>query len=157
MSLSKKYCIILLLFLTFPNITYAEPMAYSTEIATLTIAMEASGEGPNGELAVAFVLLNRIKAGKWGSNLASVSLARKQFSCWNEDDPNRLRAARLDNSDPVIISAQKALNLALSGAIPDPTKGATHYYAASIQPPFWASSGNFLIQIGNHRFYNNVP
>lgn len=131
-------------------------MAYSVQIAAATIAMEASGEGQDGQLAVAFVLINRLKTGRWGSTLASVALARKQFSCWNEDDPNRLRMAGMKNADPAILAAEKALDLASSGGS-DPTHGATHYYSITMsEPPEWASQATFLVQIGNHRFYNNV-
>ena len=84
-------------------------MAYSQQIATATIAMEASGEGPDGELAVAHTLLNRVKDGRWGRNLASVCLWKKQFSCWNDEDPNRIRFANMDNADPALQAAAKAL------------------------------------------------
>ena len=158
--LLKRICFIayiLSFFLTQPvYAAHNRHMAYSVEIATATIAMEASGEGPDGELAVAFVLINRLKTGRWGSTLAAVALARKQFSCWNEDDPNRMRMALMKNADPAIVSAQAALDKATSNN-PDPTKGATHYYSVDMpQPPFWASTATFLVQIGKHRFYGNV-
>lgn len=131
-------------------------MAYSQQLATATIAMEASGEGEDGELAVAFVLVNRVKTGRWGDNFASVVLAPRQFSCWNTDDPNRFRLARMSNDHPDLQAAAAALNKALGGS-PDPTLGATHYYAVSMPaPPGWATTAHFLIQIGKHRFYNNV-
>lgn len=131
-------------------------MAYSQEIATATIAMEASGEGADGEKAIAFVLLNRVKDGRWGNNLASVALAPEQFSCWNTSDPNRKRMAKMDDDDPIIKSAATAIAQAQTG-LPDPTLGATHYYSVDMpKPPFWALTGHFLVQIGKHRFYNNV-
>jgi spore germination cell wall hydrolase CwlJ-like protein len=62
----------------------------------------------------------------------------------------------MKNNDPAILSAISALNKAASGA-PDPTKGATHYYAVTLQaPPEWANGANFTVQIGKHRFYNGV-
>lgn len=130
-------------------------MAYSQELATATIAMEASGEGEQGELAVAFVLVNRMKDGRWGSNLASVVLAPEQFSCWNTKDPNRRRIADMKNVDTALQAAGVALGRALSG-YPDPTMGATHYYSVDIPAPDWAATGQFLVQIGKHRFYNKV-
>lgn len=149
-----------LLFLILSQPVYAAQkhhMAYSAEIATLTIAMEARGEGPDGELAVAFVLLNRLKLAKWGSTLASVALAKKQFSCWNEGDPNRHTIAELKTDDPVILAARTALDRASSG-VSDPTHGATHYYAVTLpEAPDWANSGTFLVQIGKQRFYKDIP
>jgi len=131
-------------------------VAYSLQIATATIYMEASGEGPQGELAVAHVLLNRQADGRWGKTLAQVCLAPEQFSCWNTTDPNRRRMAALGNDDPALLSANAALGAAQGGAA-DPTRGATHYYSAKMpSPPEWAGSGRFLVQIGNHRFYDQV-
>lgn len=131
-------------------------MAYSQEIAAATVAMEASGEGEDGLRAVAYVLVNRMKDGRWGDNLASVALAPEQFSCWNTHDPNRQRIAKMKNADPLLLSAINYLNGAL-GDVPDPTMGATHYYSVDMpKPPLWALSGNFLVQIGKHRFYNKV-
>lgn len=132
-------------------------MAYSEQLATATIAMEARGEGPDGELAVAFVLRNRMNDGRWGSNLASVVLAPEQFSGWNTSDPNRKTLAEMKNDDPVLQGAAKALELAFSG-LTDITEGATHYYSVKAKaPPFWITKGTFTVQIGNHRFYKNVP
>ena len=39
----------------------------------------------------------------------------------------------------------------------DPSLGATHYFAVSIPAPAWAATGEFTTQVGNHRFYKNVP
>lgn len=131
-------------------------MAYNQEIATATIAMEASGEGQLGEDAVAFVLVNRVKDGRWGTNLASVCLAPEQFSGWNTFDSNRKRIANLKNADPILQAAALALAKALTG-YPDPTLGATHYYSVDMPaPPPWALTGHFLTQIGKHRFYDKV-
>lgn len=123
----------------------------------MTIAMEASGEGEKGEIAVAFVLLNRMKTGRWGDNLASVVLAAEQFSCWNTKDPNRQRIAKTKNADPIFITAGAALNKALNG-YPDPTGGATHYYSIDMEEaPYWVEKSYFTVQIGKHRFYKGVP
>lgn len=132
-------------------------VAYSQELAVMTIAMEASGEGDDGQLAVAFVLVNRLKDGRWGSNLASVVLWPEQFSGWNTHDPNRMRLARMMNADQAILTAGFALNKAVRGSVTDPTMGATHYYSEDMpQPPSWAATGHFLVQIGKHRFYDKV-
>lgn len=119
--------------------------------------MEASGEGDEGMIAVAYVLLNRMKDGRWGDNLAEVCLAPEQFSCWNTNDPNRKRMARMKNADPLALGALSALGKAFRGAIVDPTLGATHYYSTDVGEPDWAAKGHFLIQIGKQRFYDKVP
>lgn len=145
------------IFWASPCSAYSLSMAYSEQLATATIAMEASGEDADGQLAVAFVLRNRMNDGRWGTNLASVVLAPEQFSCWNTEDPNRKRLAAMKNDDPVLTTAAKVLGLAFSG-LSDPTNGATHYYSVKIkEAPFWVAKGIFTVQIGNHRFYKDVP
>ena len=65
--------------------------SFETSCAIRTIWGEARGEGEPGMTAVAHVLLNRLKDGRWGTALGSVCLAPYQFSCWNIGDPNRAR------------------------------------------------------------------
>ncbi len=46
----------------------------------------------------------------------------------------------------------------IRGEVPDPTGGATHYYATTMpRPPAWVKGATFTVQIGAHRFYRNVP
>lgn len=130
-------------------------MAFSVELGVATVVMEASNQGYDVMLAVAFVLLNRIKDGRWGTNLASVCLAPEQFSCWNTKDRNRKRLAEMRNDDPSLLLAQKAL-LDASNGVPDPSHGATHYYSIDIPAPSWAASGRFLVQHNELRFYDEV-
>lgn len=130
-------------------------MAFSIELGVATIVMEASNQGEDVLLAVAFVLLNRIKDGRWGTNLASVCLAPEQFSCWNTKDPNRKRIAEMRNDDPNLLTAKKVLLDASNGA-PDPSLGATHYYSTDIPEPDWVPGARFLVQLQDIRFYNEV-
>lgn len=60
-----------------------------TEILALTIIGEARGEPIQGQVAVGCVIRNRMMASpnKYKS-LSDVCLEPKQFSCWNETDPN---------------------------------------------------------------------
>lgn len=146
--------------LGFPSLVFAKGkhhMAYSVQLASATIVMEASGEGEEGMEAVAFVLVNRVKDGRWGENLASVVLAPAQFSCWNTTDPNRRRIAEMKNDDPVLLKAIELVALAMDGSKPDPTQGATHYYSTTMaKPPVWAMTATFVVQIGKQRFYKDV-
>jgi spore germination cell wall hydrolase CwlJ-like protein len=128
-------------------------MAYDTELATMTVYMEASGEGPEGMLAVAFVLVNR-KNRTYGHTLATVCLEPLQFSCWNTSDPNRIRMAQLNDLDPTLGEAEHAVTTAINGSEPDPTHGAVNYYATSMRtPPDWAKRMTFTVELGKHRFY----
>ena len=133
-------------------------MAYDAQIAALTIFCEASGEPYEGKLGVAASLFNRLKAGRFGKTIASVCLARYQYSEWNDDkadNANLRRGASVPDNDPVLSECSRAYYEALAGA--DPTHGATHYYAVSIPAPSWAATGEFTVQLGHHKFFRNVP
>lgn len=132
-------------------------MAFSEQIAVATIAMEARNQDIATQLAVAFTLLNRVRDGRWGSNLASVCLAREQFSSWNTSDPNRQWLASAQNGDPALLTAAEVLKEAVNGSVVDPSHGATHYYSTDIPPPQWAAKARFLVQRGALRFYDQVP
>lgn len=132
-------------------------MDFAKEIAARTIWMEARGEGAIGEDAVAHVLLNRVRAGHWGPNLASVCLAAYQFSCWNTADPNRWSVARLPDDDSALQACRDQLDLAEGEA--DPTGGATHYLTRDVLEhgaPLWVNGATRTAEIGHHVFFKDV-
>jgi len=128
---------------------------FAEEVAVRTLYGEARGEPREGQRAVAHVLWNRVRDGRWGKTLATVCLARMQFSCWNASDPNRDQIAALRDDDPILQKLYSILDEARIES--DPTGGATHYYSTSmIQPPKWSIGATFCGQIGHHRFYRDV-
>lgn len=147
-----------------------------TDIATLarTIWGEARGEPFLGKLAVGWVVVNRAgRPGWWGGpDLRSVCLKPWQFSCWNQNDPNRARmltlaigaplqsAERNGLEDSVFRDCYAAAVLAAGGHLPDPTSGATHYFAAQLarqgRPPAWAEGRHPVASIGGHLFFKEV-
>ena len=133
-------------------------MAFDTQIGTATVYLEASQEPPEGKSAVAHVLVNRVKDGRWGASITSVCLARMQFSCWNTDAGDardRDRLGKVSDSDPVLVACGAVLQLALDGNV-DPTGGATHYFAETIAPPAWVQGATFCGKFGSQLFYRNV-
>ena len=132
-------------------------MSWSKDVAIRTVWMEARGEGQDGMRAVAHVLVNRLKDGRWGNTLAQVCQASAQFSCWSTRDPN-LHACNLQPEDlPLFVQIGEWLDAALAGEEPDPTYGATHYYATSmINPPYWTATAKLTVVINHHRFYKGV-
>ena len=95
----------------------------------------------------------------WGSSAEEVCLRPWQFSCWNENDPNRARIEAVGKgSDKHNRNFQSCLRIAkraLAGTLKDPTAGATHYHAEDMKPP-WARDRKPSAEIGRHLFYNNV-
>lgn len=131
---------------------------FDRELAARTTWMEARGEGASGIDAVAHVLVNRVRAGRWGASLASVCLAPYQFSCWNTADPNRSAMAKLADDDAVLAQCRAAVGAALAGAA-DPTGGATHYVTKAVleqMAPPWTSAATRCAEIGHHVFFKNV-
>jgi N-acetylmuramoyl-L-alanine amidase len=130
----------------------------------LTIYGEARGETFQGRLAVACVIQNRLRSGRWGTNYTDVCTARKQFSCWNVKDPNRALLMRLSvkaaTGRPIPAVLRECYVLADVFLAADTIRQvgeSTHYYARWMEmPPKWAATGAFVAEIGQHRFFEKV-
>jgi hypothetical protein len=146
----------------------------SGEALACTMLAEAGGDAIEGgssveeRIAVGCVVRNRLRIPKrFGDSLKAVCLQPKQFSCWNENDPNRLHllavAYRLvtdqPRMDPLV---EETLFLAEGierGVILDRVKGATHYLTAALyrtNPPKWARGIRPAIRIGSQVFFVGV-
>jgi len=120
-----------------------------------TIAFEASGEPAMAKIAVAYVILNRKKSGRWGDNIKAVVTHPGQFEPW---ETKRTEIEGLSPDDPRYKSAALVADAVLSGQTPDPTAGATHFLNPTIvrerrggELPSWARGEG--LPIGNHTFY----
>jgi N-acetylmuramoyl-L-alanine amidase len=142
-------------------------MTAMNDIDTLarTIYGEARGEGFDGKVAVAWVVINRVRTGRYGSTVKDVCLRPRQFSCWNLDDPNRQRIEKVTPEDSVfaeclgiaalVYAAFKGRGGALPAVLKDPTMRSTHYCVTKLQP-YWALGKNPVCTIGGHKFFNDV-
>jgi spore germination cell wall hydrolase CwlJ-like protein len=117
-----------------------------------TIAFEASGEPAMAKIAVAYVVLNRKKSGKWGDNIKAVVTQPGQFEPWTT---RRREIEGLSPDDPSYQSAAIIADAVLSGQTPDPTGGATHFLNPTIVRerrggalPSWARGEG--LPIGSH-------
>ncbi|WP_426234717.1 cell wall hydrolase [Pseudomonas sp. TWP3-2] len=133
------------------------------DILARTLYGEARGEGVTGQIAVAWTIRNRVNDGKtkswWGEGYAGVCQAPYQFSCWNKTDPNYqflTSVKQIPFSE--LGQARIAANQVIDGKVPDPTGGATHYYALSMKkPPAWAAKAKQTLKLGGHVFFKDVP
>ena len=121
-----------------------------------TIAFEASGEPDEGKAAVAFVILNRKRSGRWGDNIKDVVMHPWQFEPWMT---RRKEMEKLSLDDPRYQSAARIADAVLTGQIPDPTAGATHFLNPTVvrqrrsgSLPSWARGQGQ--PIGRHTFYS---
>ena len=133
------------------------------DVLTRTLWGEARSEGVVGQIAVGWTIRNRvndIRANSWwGEGYAGVCLKPWQFSCWNQNDPNYiyLSGAKLIPAGQ-FAQARRAVDLVIAGTIPDPTNGATHYYAITMpKAPAWAAEAKQTLRLGNHIFFKDVP
>ncbi|KJH75364.1 cell wall hydrolase [Pseudomonas sp. ES3-33] len=133
------------------------------DILARTLWGEARGESVAGQIAVAWAIRNRVFDGKtkswWGEGYAGVCLKPWQFSCWNKNDPNY---AYLSGAKPIpaaqYAQALKAADQVMAGTAPDPTGGATHYYATTMpKPPTWTKGAKQTLKLGQHIFFKDVP
>lgn len=138
-------------------------IANDIDVLARTLWGEARGEGPAGQVAVAWTIRNRVNDGKakswWGEGYAGVCQAPYQFSCWNKNDPNYPYLSGAKEIPPsqyaIVMRSARAV---VDGTTPDPTGGATHYYAKSMKtPPKWVVGAIKTVIIGNHVFFRNVP
>jgi len=133
------------------------------EIDTMarTIFGEARGEPVEGMEAVANVIQNRVKIAQkkgrywWGNNIIGVCQKPYQFSCWNKNDPSYKRLLEVTEKNIHFATCLRISRRAVINALPDRTKGATHYHADYIMP-YWAKGERPVKTIGAHIFYKLV-
>lgn len=94
-----------------------------------------------------------------GEGYASVCQKPYQFSCWKKSDPNfsyLIGAKQIPFRE--LVKARIAADQVIDGKVPDPTAGATHYYALSMKtPPAWAAKAKQTLKLGGHVFFKDVP
>lgn len=120
-----------------------------------TIYGEARGESHLGRVAVANVIMNRVKRpGWWGRSIPEVCQKPYQFSCWNKDDPNRQKLLLVQPTDKVFAECLEIAKRAIAGELADVTGGATHYMVKSITDKIdWDDGMVQTADIGAHVFF----
>lgn len=101
---------------------------------------EARGESYQGQVAVAAVVLNRVKSSSFPNTIAGVIYQPYAFSSVNDGQIN------LTPNQTAISAAQDALN----GW--DPTYGCLYFYNASTSTSKWIYNRKTVVTIGNHVF-----
>ena len=139
----------------------ALPTDPATELLARTLYGEARGESVRGKEAVAAVIVNRVRRSRdrggywWGDDVAQVCRKPWQFSCWNSDDPNRSVIEKVTPRNRVFRLCIRIARRAVTGALTDPTGGATHYHSHAANPP-WARGRAPTAEIGGHLFYADI-
>ena len=129
------------------------------DVVARTCWGEARGLGQSGMLAVAFVIRNRAVSPRWwGTDFVTVCLQAWQFSCWNENDPNRAKLIAVTaGTDQQFAEALAIADQIVCGKCgEDITLGADSYYSIGIAAPDWTATAAFTTQIDTLRFYRTV-
>ena len=132
----------------------SETLSDPVDIMARTLWGEARGEGLPGITAVACVILNRANNPRWwGKDVVDVCWKPYQFSCWNENDPNRAKLLAVTTDDIQFRLCLDVARRAISDTLPDPTGNADSYYDISIPTPNWANGADRTYAVGDLRFY----
>lgn len=101
---------------------------------------EARGEPYTGQVAVAAVILNRVKSSKFPNTVSGVVYQSGAFTCVQDGQINLAPDT----------TSKKAAQDAINGW--DPTYGAIYYFNPNTATNAWIWSRPMTITIGNHRF-----
>ena len=110
------------------------------------IYFEARSQPLIEQVAVAQVVMNRVRSPHYPNSVCDVVWERRQFSWTHDgksDSPRNVSAW---------VEANQIASLVLSPGFPDLVDGATHYHAHYVSPS-WASSLESVATIGTHKFY----
>lgn len=126
-------------------------LTYSEWMLALCIWREARGEPAAGKIAVGEVIRNRMKANaRWRNTISGVVTQPKQFSAFNEGDPNAVKFPKPD--EQAWLESCASAVLIMQDASDDIAKGANHYHTKAVKP-YWARGKMPVCEIGNHIFY----
>lgn len=127
-----------------PALTALSPV----DLLTTLLYGEARGESLLAQVAVACSVRNRLTR-EHASDVRAVALKWAQYSClWPTLGGKDFEAvhtfARLLSAEGALTPLEEQLRWiaegVLDGQVMDVTGGATHYFDASISPPFWAAA-----------------
>jgi len=124
------------------------PAMQASQAQLEVLARIVKGECPPnvpyaGKVAVAAVVLNRVRSSWFPNSIAGVAHQPRQFSCYNANERQRLYYGTIPDF------AWEAAREALAGA--DPTGGSTHYFNPYVVQPSWARRMTFVLRIGTTR------
>lgn len=139
------------------------------QLMALTIWGEARGECDEGKIAVGTVILERVEHRKWdGETIKEVCLQKRQFSCFDERDPNYGKCLNIaetwDASIATIPSLNDCYTIALgliAGRIPRAWILARMHCCQYLNPKlapetkaYWLRAGmRSVAKFGNHEFF----
>jgi spore germination cell wall hydrolase CwlJ-like protein len=152
-----KYILLVSLTVLFiTSMSYAEDnKEYNCLVEA--IYFEARSENKIGQLAVANVILERVKREEHPDTICKVvhewkyypKLHRCSFSYYCDGKEEVM------SEKEAVVKAMNVATLALRGAIVEDLWGATHYHTRHVQP-YWSTDMIYVGSIGEHLFYASI-
>lgn len=120
------------------------------EVGCLQMALyhEARGEGVRGQEAVASVILNRVRIGRWGDTICDV-VSPVQFSFVRQD----LSTPPIKEPDAWDLAGAIARAMLAQGPLPELSE-ADHFHTIHVAPG-WRRAMIRIARIGDHVFYDD--
>lgn len=120
----------------------------STSCRTLAevIVYEGRGESRRGRIAIASVVMNRVKSDKFPNSVVEVVRQKGQFS-YRQDWYSQEKPLSEDWED-----AYEVAQAVMSGKLKSPVGRATFYHAKK-KRVWWSKKMRLVASIDNHRFY----
>jgi len=152
---------VLLLLLTFSagqalaDTPLSPKQAKELRCLALNIYFEARSEPIDGQLAVAFVTINRLQSRRYPNTLCGVVWQKRQFSWTHDGKSDRPYEQRAWQQAQRLARFIFTKYLALPEKvrrIMDRTNGALHYYAPKLADPYWAKAKEVTFAVGGHVF-----
>ena len=144
----KKFTSIILTIVTLSSfimrysVVNAQVSSSEAQILARAVNGEARGEPYEGQVAVAAVILNRVKHSSFPNTISGVIYQPGAFTAVSD---GQINVPISENS-----TVYKACKDAMNGW--DPTSGAIYYFNPDTATNSWIWSRPLIVQIGKHRF-----
>lgn len=138
-----------LLLLSVGSVSANENYKNSLDCLTEAIYFESRSESFAGQLAVAWVIKNRVEDSRWPDSYCGVVHQKWQFSYYFDGLPEVYNDKKAKNS------ARHVAELVYYGTQLDFTEGANHYHTTNIRPSWNWSKLEVVMVVDNHMFYRD--
>lgn len=126
----------------------------SVDALACNIYKEGRGESLNGQMAIAFVTMNRAMHDKFPSSVRKVVYQPSQFSWTNDNRPGyKIRDAEAwETAHKISKFVYSIRNKTFLYNLLDNTNGSIYYHHIGIRP-YWSKKFKKTVTIDNHVFY----
>ena len=140
--MQKITALILVGMLSFGILAHAQYSTADTQLLARAVNGEARGEPYEGQVAVAAVILNRVKHSSFPNTVSGVIYQPGAFTAVSDGQIN----VPISEGSTVYKACRDAIN----GW--DPSGGAIYYFNPDTATNAWIWSRPLIVQIGKHRF-----